>query len=600
MIKLKKTIVGADAQLLGFILEGKEKEFGGVLNSNIERALTIQNLKDSNFSNSQISFVDGRLVTHNNFKINTLPMCMYDGVKYVDVDNTVNLTKRFVKDNENIGFEVEFSDGTKKNLVYSAVGYLTSFYKPGNFVIRVSSHNKYFISGKPGVMKLSDLPMEVIGTTTTAKKTKSGAKDNNTRGNSENNLFDILDIYDFVEKSNGAVIKLQSDEYTSRSGAPDKSKELELAGFKAFNIGEVAGDRPSFNPVKLNVNAPFKQPGSVYITTPSGNSFPVTSYVNRLKSIFYNGENNMKSFGLAIPADKHDELMKTLGSSLAISEITDPVLVNPFNFLINSSNKLRYYSVDTSNIGLISAKRRENSILTEEEIIKLIKEKLSYNLLTKALNNRTGFIKEYREEYGDEFVGVATEKKLAPAFCAMSSEALESCTFAGLNIYNGEFKSDVAIKNIGICNDKGTSKKIETPLEDIETVEIEYVLKGYNIDKITYKVIKDAVLINDDTKVPKSIIDKLRVIMVEGKPEEQLILAKRTLDYAEAKIREINKKLWLHNASMFINGDKVRVHTHNKDMWELNASSKMKSGKEYIYTGKDAEGLALKLKGVEI
>lgn len=601
MIKLKKSIVGTDAQLLGFILEGKEKEFGGISNSKIERALTIQNLKDSNFSNSQISFADNRIVTHNNFKISSLPMCVFDGTGYIDIDNTVNLTKRFVKDNENIGFEVTFADGSKKNLTYAAVGYLTSFYKPGNFVIRTSATNKYFISGKAGVMKLSDLPMEVIGSTTNAKKTKSGAKDNSTRTNSDTNVFDIIDVYDFIEKCKGAVIKLNSHEYTSRSGAEDKTEETAKAGFRAFNIGEVAGAKPLFNATKLNVNASFKQPGSVEVEITSGVNAPITTYVHRYKSIFYNGENNMKKFGIALPSNKHEELMKTLGPSLAITETTDPLLINPFNFLINSPTTLRYYTIDTSNIALISAKRRSESILSEAELIKLMKEKISYNILTKALNNRTGYIKEIRETFGDDFVEINTDKKLAPAFAGMNVEALEACTEAGLNIYTGEFNPDLALKNKGVKNDvKKTTKKSETNVEDVENIEIEYAIKGYSVDKITYKVIKQAVISNDSSKIPQTIINKLRQIFCEGTPTEQLKLAKKTFDYAEAKLAEINKKLWLHNASMFIAGDKTRLHTHNKDMWEVNTSSRMKSGKEYIYKGKEAEGLVIKLKGIEI
>ena len=118
MAKIIKTIVGPDRKLLGFIMEGKEKEFGGLSSEKTIRPVSLSELMAKNFSNSQISAVGGRFVTANNFKINTIPMCVFDGTQYHDVDNTVNLTKRFVKDNENIGFEVTFADGSKQNLTY--------------------------------------------------------------------------------------------------------------------------------------------------------------------------------------------------------------------------------------------------------------------------------------------------------------------------------------------------------------------------------------------------------------------------------------------------------------------------------------------------
>lgn len=593
MAKIIKTIVGPDRKLLGFIMEGKEKEFGGLSSEKTIRPVSLSELMAKNFSNSQISAVGGRFVTANNFKINTIPMCVFDGTQYHDVDNTVNLTKRFVKDNENIGFEVTFADGSKQNLTYESIGALANWYKPGNFVIRVSSNNKYYISGKPGELKLQDLPAEVIGEASTAKKTKSGAK--KAEGHKEIdgklvNNFDIIDVYDFIASCSGCVIKLPTEAYI---GQDQTSADLEKqSGFISLNIGEVASSTPMFNATQLNVNANFKKVGVVKIKL-DGAQLPVHTFVYRTKSIFYNGENNMKKFGIAVPSENEAKLIKALGASLALKKIEDPSITGPMNQVINS-NSLVFYSVDTSNLDLLSAKRREDSIMSAKELSDALTEKFILNLITKAFSPRTGLIKEIKDTCGEHFVAMVNKQEPFGIFKSMTSDAINQITAAGIDIYTGAFNP---VKALG-----GTPSKSSTKNKSSEAagISIEYMLKGKDINKLTYKVIKEAAINNDTTILPKKLIAMINNVISITDPTKQLLEAQRIYAEAEKKMYELNKNFWLHNASMFIEGNKNKVHSHDADKWVVNTNTRYKSGKEYIYTGKDVDNLIVRLQGIEI
>ena len=152
MLKLTKCIVNGQRALIGFMVKGKESEMGGFSSNEIERGFPIDSLIQTNFSNNQMSVVKAngkaKLVAKGNFKMNTLPMCVYapgnpTGNDYIDIDNSIDLIGRFVQDNENIGFRVRFSDGTEDNLKYANVLMLSNWFRPNNFSIRTSSVSQF-------------------------------------------------------------------------------------------------------------------------------------------------------------------------------------------------------------------------------------------------------------------------------------------------------------------------------------------------------------------------------------------------------------------------------------------------------------------------
>ena len=95
MVKIIKTIVDTNRNLIGFMMEGKEKEFGGFSNEVIQRGVPTDNLLQKRFSNNQIAVVNNKIVEKGNFRINSLPMTIYTGDGYVDLDNSITLTKKW-------------------------------------------------------------------------------------------------------------------------------------------------------------------------------------------------------------------------------------------------------------------------------------------------------------------------------------------------------------------------------------------------------------------------------------------------------------------------------------------------------------------------
>lgn len=586
MLKLTKTIVDGKRALIGFLVSGKEKEFGGFSNNMIERGIPVSNLIKEKFSNNQISTVNGKIVERNKFKINELPMVVYVNDNYVEVDNTVNLIGRFVQDNENIGFRVKFADGSEENLKYANVIMLCKWFKPGNFSIRTSSLSKQYICGKKGGPNLDDLPATIIGETpkATPKRTKSAAKETKPEFNGAiESGFDILDIYGFIKDCNGCIIKLPGEQYE----AATEDGETITEGFTSLGIGEVASPTPMFNATKINVNAGFKKVGFVPVTL-NGNTQNITTFVYRTKSIFLNGENYIKKFGIAVPTNNEEELIKKLGRSLALEKITDSAITSPLGQVIDAKS-LAFYKVDTSKLDVISEKKRTESILTTKQIINTCKKMYELKLISKAVGPKGGIMKNFKDSLGETEVAKAKNKKLHGLFSMMSPEALNAISASGIDLYSGAY----TIAGTPYAKKSGT-------VSEEDKVEIEYILKGYEASKLTGAKVLDAVRDNDSTKVPESVIKAVNKVLSITDFYKQYNEANKLYELTEKKIAELNKILWMHNASMYLNGNKQLIHTHDSKNWIPDTSSRVKNSKVYMCKSKGAEGLTVKFNGVEI
>ena len=587
MVKIIKTIVDTNRNLIGFMMEGKEKEFGGFSNEVIQRGVPTDNLLQKRFSNNQIAVVNNRIVEKGNFRINSLPMTIYTGDGYVDLDNSITLTKRFVQDNKNIGFRVRFSDGSEDNFKYENVLMLCHWFRPGNFAIRTSSKGLQYICGKKGV-SLDDIPAEIIGEEPAkkAKRLKSAAKEKTPEINGAiESGFDILDIYGFINNCKGCVIKLPSEEYKAAS----EDGETITEGFTSLGIGEVASATPIFNPTKLNVNAGFKKVGIVEVPI-NGTKQNITTYVFRTKSIFHNGDNYMKKFGIAVPTENEEQLVKTLGASLALEKITDSTVTAPLGQVIDAKS-LAFYKVDASKVDLISANKRKESIMTAKQLVALCKSQYELKLIEKAMGPKGGLMKNLKASLGDAGVAEAKGKTVAGAYSMYSKEGLEAVAAVGIDIYTGAY----AVPGTPYAGAKGTSSGDAT-----SQVEIEYTLKGYDASKLTGSKILDAAKNNDTTVLPASVIKAINEVTSITDLAKQYDKASALYSAVAAKTAEINKKLWMHNASMYIEGNKSRIHTHDAKNWTPDTTTRVKTANVYACKAAGCEGLTIKFKGVTI
>jgi hypothetical protein len=575
------------------MVSGKEKDMGGFSDAIIERGYPVDQLIKMNFSNQQLSIVKGKFVEKGTFKINSLPMCVYMGgtnpaTEYLDVDNTVNLVGRFVQDNENIGFRVQFSDGSEDNFKYANVIMLCKWFKPGNFSIRQSSKGNTYICGKKDGINLAELPEVVLGKAPEVKpkRMKSAAKENKPEFNGAiESGFDILDIYGFIKDCNGSIIKLADEDYK----AATEGGETVTEGFTSLGIGEVASPNPIFNATKINVNASFKKVGIVPVILDGKNTTNITSYVYRSKSIFLNGENYIKKFGIAVSTDKEEELLKTLGASLALEKITDNKVIQPLSQVIDTKS-LSIYKVDTSKIDLISEKKRSESILSAKQIAALCKKQYELKLISKAFGPKGSIMKKLKEELSSDTISETKGRKLFGIFSTMNENALNAIKEAGIDVYTGAY----------IIPGKAASSASGTSGDSTEAVEIEYTLKGYDADKITGAQIVTFAQANDINKLPATVIKYVNDVVAIADPVKRYEAANKMYSQAQEKIAELNKKLWMHNASMYLAGNKSRIHTHDAKKWIPDATSRVKKGQVYEYIGKDVIGLIVKFTGVNI
>ena len=585
MLKIIKTIVDSNRNLIGFLMEGKEKEFGGFSNDVIQRGVPTDHLLQKKFSNNQIAVVSNKIVEKGNFKINSLPMTIYTGDNYIDLDNSVVITKRFVQDNKNIGFRVRFSDGSEDNFKYENVLMLCHWFRPGNFAIRTSSKGLQYICGKSGV-SLDDIPAQVIGATPEkkAKRLKSAAKEKTEEiSGALESGFDILDIYGFINKCNGCVIKLPSEDYVAMS----EDGETITEGFTSLGIGEVATATPIFNPTKLNVNAGFKKVGVVDVPI-NGTNHTITTYVFRTKSIFHNGDNHMKVFGIAVPTENEEALVKTLGASLALEKITDSTITAPLGQVINAKS-LAFYKVDTTKVDLISANKRKESIMTSKKLVALCKTQYELKLIEKAMGPKGGLMKNIKATLGADALAEAKGKKIAGAYSMYSKEALEALTAVGIDIYTGAYTVPGKPYSSGKSSGDATSQ-----------VEIEYILKGCDASKLTGSKILDAAKVKDTTVLPESVIKAVNDVTSITDLKEQYVKASELYESISAKTAEISKRLWMHNASMYIEGNRSRIHTHDAKDWIPDTNTRVKTANVYTCKADGCEALTIKFKGVTI
>lgn len=590
MVKVTKSIVNENRNLIGFVLSGLSNDLGGFGCTTTEIPITLAELIKRKFNNSQIAVVNDKIEEKNNFKINSLPMVIYDkkNNNFIPIGNSVTITKRIVQNNENVGFEVGFDDNSKTNLRYNVLLALTKWFKPKNFVIRASATGKAYIAGKQG-MPLESIPEIVIGEKPKkqAKRKKSTSiEDNGTISGHFENGIDIIDIYGTVAMMGGYVIKLAMDKYNAET---IDTENVDDGEFKSLQIGEIATPKPEFNPVKINVNANFKKIGVVGVNI-GGADTNVCVYVHRKKSIFLNAENHMKKFVVAVPNNYEKQLIADFGKYLALEKIEDGTLTAPLGQVINATD-LVFYKVDTTKIDLISESKRKESIKSPSELVNLCKKQCKIKLLSKAVGPKVGIMKKLKDKYGAD-VAENKSRSLAPQFRAYSEDAIKILKEHNIDPYTGAYLF------AGTNNKKSTAEGKATN----KNIEIEYCLNGYDASKVTGKDVLAAVLDGKKIKIQlsQSIVDSITKINELSDPKEKYAVAEAIYKKMAEAESKLNKVLWLHNASMIINGNKARIHTHDSADWTPSTTSRVKTAVVYDCIADGCAGLTVKVKGISI
>lgn len=582
MVELVKTIVDDKRQLVGFVVRGTDRELGGVDNTVIEKSLGIQTLLQSNFSNRQISIIKHQLYTKKGFKFNQLPMVVTKGDgTFINISNEINITKQFLMDNKRIGYEVTFADGSRLNVRYDNVVSLTSWFRPGNFVIRQLENGKKFISGRG--IRLDELPTVDLGKKSKAKRAEpADGKSNKPVTGALEAGFDVLNVYDVISELDAYIVNLPNSEYERTSGT-----HTQLNNFTSFGIGDIASSNLEFTGTKLNVNAKFKKLGFVKVDV-NGVPMPITTYTFSTKNIFFDGKNHMKKFGIVVDAADEGKLVDSLGKSLALTKITNEKMIKSFGQLLGKE-QIAVYTVDTQNIDLMSKEnvQKYKSKATAKNIEKLCKDNNMFTLASRYLDAE---IRAIKKEHAKELSSSSNVSNLVAMY---KEDTLREIQSAGIDIFSGAYKAPK--EDTTVVGSEKDAKHVD--------VEIEYELATHKIDsKMTGTSIIKALETNEAGKINEEtfeFIKKLRDKLDTAKtPEARLNLAMTSNGIVKSKLNKVRRSFWLINTAMYIEGDGKKLFVSRANEWEPVLKTRVKTA--LVWSNKNNPDLIVKIKGATI
>lgn len=576
-IELKATLVGANFEPLGFVIE--EHNTMGMVS---QRGVTKEEIIAMKLHNSQVMVRNGQLFEIGNFKINSLPMFQWVNGQSQEITNDIEVIGRFVDKNKNVGYRVAIMNGSKTaDLPIVRIVQLSYFFKPKNFCIKTNANGNTFLYGKQGT-KIEELP--IVGSSQqTSKKTrpntikKEGVKSVVQTG------FDIIGLMDALADVNGQIIRFPGDKYN----ATGVKLSADSAGFMDVGVGEIASARLDFNATKLNVNAAFKKIGIVNVPY-SGQFYPVNTFQYRTKHLFSAGQKHMDTIGVVIPEDRVDEIIAKVGD-IRLTPIEESAATKRFNSVLGEfSDKSKFFSVDMQNIDLISKERMKNALMPVEQIADLCKQQYELKLILKMLRPGYGYwTKEAKKRLGNTNI---SNREIYKAFSMFGSDFLKACEMSGIDVYTGAYTNGVETKKV----DNNASA-------DNTVIEIEYGLMDHNYDKISGKQVLEAVTNNDSSIMDTNTLGSLKSVLDKNNTEgleSAYMLALQIADTAEKKLKLINRMFWEHNATMYILGSKLTVHNQDKENWE--SVAKKSRGKAEKFICKSIPNLVVSLSGVSM
>ena len=584
MIKVVKTVVDQHRRLLGLVLEGRDRQFGGISNERVQKPVALDTLKKINFNNRQVSITPQGIQELGKFRLNQLPMVAVVDNNYINVDNRIRISHKFEKDNQIIGFTVNFADGSQDNFTYPNVIQLSTWFRPDNFIVGTSSTGRKYVYGKPGMLKIEQLPTTDLSNGKDNKSKPKAAKTSAQHVRKTgmfNNVVDIIDIYEELRKCDGLLIHLPNEKYTPASGGTTEAGD----GFMPLGVGDYAYPTLSFSRNKLNANANFRKPGTVMVDFGGGAVTPVQSFTYNTKSIFLDAENYIKRFGVAIPQSYENDFSNALGSSLSIKKINNTQMIQAIMSLTGKSNYV-FYEVDTGKIDLISTRKYDSYRLSAQEIKQLLEENFNPWVISKYLSPTYGLGAEIKKTTNIDYNKISGKDPLV-LYSAMGEAFRDKISAAGIDIYSGAY---VKRQNIIPKVPKGAPNK--------EPVTIEYRIVGRDPNSWSYKKIEEA--INKGGGLPKEVLDTCTKIKNIKDTKEQVIQLNKVYKKCDKRVYHMHKLLWLHKCVTYLEGGKSTVHSHEPGLWTPYPRSRSKKFKVYNCVEPGYEDLVISIANVDI
>lgn len=583
MLEVVGTIVNEQRTLVGLVIEGKPADFGEIGTGKVRKPIEIASAKKL-LHNCKNFTVSGGRIEGVKEKNRLCYLQMYD-LAGNEVDNEIDLTKKIVTDGKIIGFDVltKFNKSMARYR-YQDVVTLCGWFKPGNFIVKYTSDGKAFISGKPGKMKLEELPTEeILKPSKRAANRKDGAVknpvvnkrtgviDTNRIDSVMKNSLDIFTILDAINSCDGLVIYLDDSDNKYENTLDTKVKTGD--DFVPLNIGLIGVPYPDYSIDKMKVNIKFKKPGFVSVDEFT----KAYAYTYSTRTIIKNGVNYIKRVGIAVSKEKAPELVSYFnrcGGELHLTRLNDEKTIKGMEAL-NGKRGLEYFVCDLSKVGVMSKKKIESSKADTDTVSKLVKQ-LAYN--KGCIKGLKEAIKVYA---GPEAL---KDKSVSPMYAGYNDDMLAKVAAAGIDIHTGAYTVTVATDK----ESKGTDST-ETP------ISVQYSIAKFNINGVTAKDMFD-----DNDKANKNAV----YCMIKNKygklseyVRRDIKGAKEELKKLDAENHKIEKKLWEINAAMLQETGYKRVYKGHGDLWR-EVPSRSKNGRKYECVSNAA--LTMTVTGVEV
>lgn len=534
MIRVVRTLVDKNCGLIGLEFQGKDSEFGGKTNEIMYMRLQLSVLKQRGFRNKQIAINSKEIKELGDFKLNSLPMQLYNGTALVDIDNSVILTKRFTVNGEIVGFKVANPSIGTMRFRYNDVIRLSLWFKPVNYIIKTSVNGKLFIAGKAGELRLEELPEVDI-----TKKKKEHSKEPLSRYNA----LDAISFFNTLKIAGGLVIMLPDEAY--EKAASSKTEMKVESSFTSMNIGEYASAHYEFTETKLNMSMNFKKPGMVAVELVQGVSTNIESFVLSKKNIYTNMKCRVERLGIAVPEDKATAIVDRFGKALNMQLIQDNLMLQ-YVASLGFKTRVKIYSIQLANLPIVAPDNYINTIKHCNEINLLVAEKYAQKLIHKYLGEKSGLIGKLKRQLKTG-AGPQSDDKCMHIFESMNEEQKTKLSKAGIDLRTGAYKK--------VLRTRKSPLDIEFN-EDIDKgVKIDFFIQGKEVNKINIQNIIDWSR-NGDKIIP----DKVRSVVLHFEDskesvEEKLKEAYGIYNKADEILDQINKTLWEHKCALLLKGN---------------------------------------------
>lgn len=587
-MKVVKTIVDKNLRLIGFVLEGKVSEFGGIGTEVIQRNLTIQELSKLGFKNSQIKVTDNSVDCFNGFKISSIGMLVYDNQQFTEIDNSMTVTKRVLVNGKLRGFEVYRGDGITAKYTYENVIRLANYFKPTNFILKRTAKDKIFIAGKG--CRIEDLPeIEIGNTKETGKRSRvsGGSKESSEVAGEIEYSGNLLGLYDLIKSCNGIIIKLPDESYESRT----TPKEVVADGFVPLGIGEIGNPYIDFGEKKLNANTNFKKLGTVAVNI-GGGVIPVYTFTWSTKSIFVNGSNYIKRFGVAVTEDVANKIIEVYGKELITQKITDRKVTEPISSVMGRKDFV-FFEVDSSKLSIMDKNKANEYMLNNKELYKTV---FSLNRAKAQVKIVKEIIKECEAASPSTSI-TGTNKPLFGIFSTMNEQALQAIQEAGIDVFTGAYGKRSAVPE-GVATNANSSGDNKAN----ENIEIELDISGQSLSGLTLKHVRE-VMTNKTDKVHKMCTDNIIKMVTKldeiKDPNQKLEKANQFKEELDKIINRFREILWKYKVAAFTLGDYKELKLKDADKW-VEKASRSKKATVFECTEDGCTGLVIKLTNIQI